>query len=176
MEWRLISEKRVDTGTHLTIGVAGYTLDTIIPDGPGREQIIEAYAQQITRIATQAQKNREAPKTPDAPAQKSAGCGCGKKTLGIVSLGKALLGGTAPPEIAAQRLAICQACQATDPTGARLCRIIDGKAYCGVPRLADPTKVYRDEREWGCGCDLVWKVGMAETTCPLHQWDCLTGE
>lgn len=172
MEWRLISEKRVATGTHLTIGVGGYTLDTIIPDGPGREQMIEAYVQQIAHLVAANERRRAtAARTPDTPATKSGKCGCaGKKSLGIVSLGKAILGGAAPPEIVAQRLAICQACQVTDPTGARLYRVIDGKAYCGVPRLADPTKVYRDEREWGCGCELAWKAAMAEAGCPLHEW------
>ena len=172
MEWKLIAEERVDGGAHLTIGVDGYTLDTIIPDGPGREQIIEAYVRQIAGIVAAREKQRAVPaKSADIPATQSGGCGCaGKKTLGIISLGKALLGGAASPEIAAQRLAICQACRATDPTGARLYRVIDGKAYCGVPRLADPTKVYRDEREWGCGCELAWKAEMVEAECPLSRW------
>lgn len=172
MEWRLISEKRVDTGTHLTIGVGGYTLDTTIPDGPGREQMIEAYVQQIAHLVAANERRRAtAARTPDTPATKTGKCGCaGKKSLGLLSLGKALLSGAALPGIAAQRLAVCEACLANDPTGARLFRVIEGKAYCGVPRLSDPAKVYRDEREWGCGCELAWKAGMAETKCPLQRW------
>jgi hypothetical protein len=172
MEWRLISEKPGAGGSHLTIAVAGYTLNTIIPDGPGREQIIETYVQQVATLVAENERRRTAAaKAQDTPAAKSGGCGCaGKKSLGLLSLGKALLGGAASPELTAQRLAICQACQATDPTGARLYRIIDGNAYCGVPRLATLGKVYRDEREWGCGCELEWKAGMAAAGCPMGQW------
>ena len=105
-------------------------------------------------------------------------CGCvGKsKTFGLVSLGKALLSGRASPEVTARRLAICRACQATDPTGTRLYRVIDGKAYCGVPRLSELGKVYRDEKLWGCGCELGWKAAMSGAYCPLQKWPLLALE
>ena len=97
MNWKIIAEKPVAGGAHLTIGVGGYTLDTIIPDGPGREQIIEAYVRQVASLVAENEHRRAAAaKAPGAPAAKSGGCGCaGKKTLGLISLGKALLGGAA---------------------------------------------------------------------------------
>lgn len=97
---------------------------------------------------------------------------CGKRiiTTGVVSLAKALISGRASPAVAAKRLAICEACRITDPDGTRLYRVIDDKAYCGVPRLADVTKIFRDEREEGCGCELRDKVQWRKVSCPNSRW------
>ena len=92
------------------------------------------------------------------------------KSLGFVSFVRGILSGAASPEVAARRLAICRACQAHDPDGSRLHRVIAGREYCGVPRLAEADKVYRDETAWGCGCELELKVTRAEVECPVGLW------
>lgn len=177
--WHIKEERQIDTGRVVTLEYQGRDLAVHVQEGKDFDAVVGEYGQRLVEIVEGAKKEADchakrmaelAPtKQPCGCMEKAARARAGK-TLGIVSLGKALLGGAAPPEIAAKRLAICQACQATDPAGARLYRVIDGKAYCGVPRLSDPTKVYRDERERGCGCELAWKASMADVACPLMYW------
>ena len=92
---------------------------------------------------------------------------CCNKSVGVLSLVKGLIHGPAPAAVAADRLAACKACGEKSTAGDRLYREIDGKAYCGVPRLQD---IYRDESKDGCGCDLLFKVSRAETECPRKKW------
>jgi ribosomal protein L40E len=92
---------------------------------------------------------------------------CGKKTLGVVSLGKGLVGGAADAATRIFRMTICEKCFAEDSTGARLYRVVDGTVYCGRPRLQ---KLLRDEATDGCGCVLSFKTGRAQAACPLGRW------
>jgi hypothetical protein len=181
--WHIKEGRQIDTGRVVTLEYEGRDLVVHIQEGRDFDAVVGDYGQRLVEIVEGAKKEADcqanwlAEVHAGAPEPKQP-CGCMEKinrtkdgkTLGVVSLGKALLGGAALPEIATRRLAICQACQATDPTGARLYRVIDGRAYCGVPRLADMSKVYRDEREWGCGCELAWKAGLVAAGCPLGQW------
>jgi len=128
----------------------------------------------ITRIASAAAIKQVANKErwKEAIDLNKTGCGgCGgKRTIGVASMIGALIGGKATPDTAAQRLAICEACQYTDTTSERLYRVIDGKVYCGVPRLADVTKIFRDESKIGCGCELHDKVQWRKASCPNNRW------
>jgi hypothetical protein len=100
--------------------------------------------------------------------------GSGRRSWGVLSLVKGLFGGAAPAEIAATRLAICQACQEKDRQGERLFRPgTAGKTYCGAPRLG---KLRRDEAREGCGCELSFKASRAEASCPLGHWKALSDD
>ena len=92
---------------------------------------------------------------------------CGKKTFGVVSLAKGLVGGAADRATQTFRATICEKCHAEDSTGARLFRIVNGTTYCGRPRLQH---IYRDEVAEGCGCQIEFKTGRAEAACPRGRW------
>jgi hypothetical protein len=181
--WTLKEDRVIDVGRVATLEYEGRELYVLVHAGKDLDAVISDYGQRLVEIVEGAKKEsdyqakRLAEVHAGAPDPKQL-CGCMEKinrtkagkTLGVVSLGKALLGGTAPPGVAQARLAICQACQATDQTGARLYRMLDGKAYCGAPRLSDLRNIYRDETNWGCGCELGWKAVLTEARCPLGQW------
>lgn len=91
-----------------------------------------------------------------------------KKTYGLLSFVKAKLSGRVSKELAAERFAICESCQERNTdTNELLFRKIDGKSFCGVPRLAD---MLRDERATGCGCELEDKVTYKASECPRQKW------
>lgn len=98
----------------------------------------------------------------------------GQKTVGFASLVKAVTSGPASDIAVAVRDAICNACQDKDSKGERLFRIIDGEAYCGLPRdLLSPSTLYRDEALDGCGCALRGKNGkhaFKDSACPKKYW------
>jgi hypothetical protein len=89
------------------------------------------------------------------------------KTLGLTSMVKALTSGPVDKEEKQRRQEICQECQEQDEGGIRLYREIDGKSYCGEPRLK---RILRDEGKNGCGCNLRFKWIFKEAHCPLKKW------
>jgi ADP-heptose:LPS heptosyltransferase len=102
-----------------------------------------------------------------------------KKALGIVSYLSAKAGKLVSEQVQKIRLAICHTCQETEAgTTVRLFRKIDEKDYCGTPRLADLRKIYRDETEIGCGCNLEDKSRYDAAQCPRKLWGpgALTGK
>jgi len=172
--WKIKENRALESGCAVTLEYEGRELAVHVAAGRNLDSVVDEYGQRLVTIVedTKKEENHQVEVVADVSASESKPCGCaGKsKTLGLLSLGKALLGGRASPEVAARRLAICRACQATDPTGSRLYRMIAGKAYCGVPRLSELGKVYRDEKLWGCGCELGWKSSMVESECPRSRW------
>jgi len=173
--WKMKENRVLETGRAVTLEYEGRELSVHIGSERDFESVVDEYGQRLVAIVEDARKSstkaERLPQSNDSGTRQPCGGCLGKnKSLGLLSLGKALLGGRATPELAAQRLAICRSCQAVDPNGTRLFRIVDGKAYCGVPRLSKMTKVYRDEAKWGCGCDLAWKVTLAKADCPHERW------
>lgn len=119
----------------------------------------------------------EPPPAPDASdairiqGSQPAGCStCGNKTAGLVGLVKGLAYGPATPEVQQARFKICQACEAVDPSGERFFRCDGMKCHCGSPRLASLAGIIRDEKTWGCGCELTFKTSRAQAECPLGKW------
>ena len=111
---------------------------------------------------------------------EASGCsGCGGNQIrevdnevwGVESLLEAKASGDAPEAIQKERFAICKNCQIKDVDGNRLYREQNGKSYCGIPRLEEFAKIKRDERHWGCGCDLQTKVLYNASKCPFVVWD-----
>lgn len=95
--------------------------------------------------------------------KKDAPCvPCGKKTLGLAGLAKGLIYGEALDEVKEARLQVCRSCE--------LYNEIDGKPYCGIPRLSKVTKIFRDESKDGCGCELNFKTSRAAAKCPRDKW------
>lgn len=103
----------------------------------------------------------------EKPRVKKKGCCGGRKTLGLLSLSKAIMSGTTTREIASERINLCFTCDELDPNMVPLYREIDGIPYCGEPRLSD---VYRDEFAEGCGCNLHEKVQYNNVACPRGRW------
>jgi len=96
------------------------------------------------------------------------GCGsCGKKSLGGISYVRAMMSGKVPESVAKERMTACEACNGKDSAGERLFRIVEGKPFCGLPRLKKP---YRDESKDGCGCPLKEKVLYRQSSCPIGRW------
>lgn len=94
-----------------------------------------------------------------------------KKTLGLISMLTAKAGKLVPDTLRKMRLAICHTCPESETgTNVKLFRRIDGNEYCGLPRLADITKIYRDETQTGCGCDLADKTRYELSQCPRGRW------
>lgn len=89
------------------------------------------------------------------------------KSFGILGYVSAKLSGKVSDETQAARLDICKGCTAVDSTGQKLFREIGGVAYCGLPRSE---KVYRDDKQDGCGCDLLDKVQYRKSKCPKDLW------
>ena len=89
------------------------------------------------------------------------------KTLGLTSMAKALTSGPVDKEEKQRRQEICQECQEQDEGGIHLYLEIDGKSYCGEPRLK---RILRDETRNGCGCNLRFKWIFKEAHCPLKKW------
>jgi hypothetical protein len=56
---------------------------------------------------------------------------------------------------------------AQDSKEERLYRDIDGKHYCGLPRLS---QIVRNEQIDGCGCELSYKASRVNVSCPLNRW------
>ncbi len=106
-----------------------------------------------------------------------AGCAnCGKenKAIGALDLAKAVFSGKTTEKIATSRLAQCKKCEHKDAdTGEKLFRTIDGKIYCGAPRIG--WKIYRDDKRLGCGCNLAQKIWYNNAACPLGHWGSTKG-
>lgn len=92
-----------------------------------------------------------------------------KKSYGIIDYAKAKLSGKVDDLTSKVRLAVCKTCIHRDQdTGQRLFRVIDGKFYCGEPRIFG--SLYRDDVRVGCGCDLEEKCSYVESKCPRRSW------
>jgi hypothetical protein len=89
------------------------------------------------------------------------------KSFGVLGYAYAKLSGQAPEETQKARMSACEHCQLTDTKGERLYRVIDGAAYCGLPRKK---KYYRNEKADGCGCDLADKTKYRKSKCPKSVW------
>ena len=89
------------------------------------------------------------------------------KTTGAWSFLKGVLSRKTRKEIQEARLKICEACMAQDSKEERLYRDIDGKHYCGLPRLS---QIIRNEQIDGCGCELSYKASRVNVSCPLNRW------
>jgi len=89
------------------------------------------------------------------------------RTLGAWSYVRAKMGPLVDEVTAGERWAVCMQCRQGDPRGNPLLRQVGDKLYCGQPRLQN---VYRDEYQFGCGCDLSDKIWYANTGCPRGQW------
>lgn len=100
----------------------------------------------------------------EANNPKCASC---DKSFGILGYVSAKLSGKVSEETQAARLDICKGCTAADTRGQKLYREIDGVAYCGLPRSE---KVYRDDKQDGCGCDLLDKIQYRKSKCPKDFW------
>lgn len=92
------------------------------------------------------------------------------KTFGLQSLTEARLSGAATTEVQAARLITCAACRIKDLDGDRLYRVLNGEPHCGTPRLVQLSKIRRDERHWGCGCNLIEKATYNSSECPFGVW------
>ncbi len=98
-----------------------------------------------------------------------------KKTLGIISMLAAKTGKQVDDNVRKMRMAVCTNCHEVERVrkgekASRLFRVKDGHKYCGAPRLSDITKIYRDEADVGCGCDLDDKVRWDRAQCPRGHW------
>lgn len=99
-----------------------------------------------------------------------------RKTMGLISMIAAKTGKQVNENLRKMRMAVCMSCREVErlrdkgSKGERLYRVIDGHKYCGLPRMADLTKVYRDESDLGCGCDLDDKVRWERASCPRNHW------
>lgn len=92
------------------------------------------------------------------------------KTWGLGNLAKAIASGVVSEEIKNIRFEKCSKCEIKDIEGNRLFREENGVNYCGVPRLAELAKIKRDERHWGCGCELHEKIKYNSSECPFKVW------
>lgn len=88
-------------------------------------------------------------------------------TTGMVSFVQAVVSGKVDSKVLEERESICRQCDATDDKGERLFREIDGKVYCGEPRLR---RILRSEAKSGCGCKLTTKWVFQKSRCPLGKW------
>jgi len=74
---------------------------------------------------------------------------------------------TAPEAERRRRLGLCQSCPETEPGGARLYRIAQGRAVCGAPRMQ---AILRDDQALGCGCWIDEKTAAGGAHCPRKRW------
>ena len=116
----------------------------------------------------EAQKQAATPQ----PERKKGDClSCAEKrsmSFGALDAAVAIMSGRVPEEIAEARFAVCEICDKVDDKGERLFREVKDKHYCGEPRIG--WKVYRDEKESGCGCNLKDKVKFNGSSCPWGIW------
>ncbi len=94
------------------------------------------------------------------------------KTFGIIDFAKAKLSGKVVEHVRAMREGICERCNEAvtgdnDRNGERLFRKIDGVPYCGKPHKLIER---RDNKAFGCGCDLSDKVLWNKSKCPREHW------
>jgi ADP-heptose:LPS heptosyltransferase len=81
------------------------------------------------------------------------------------------MGKTVSETVQKMRLALCHTCDEKEQgTETRLFRRINKKEYCGEPRLNSLTKVYRDEKKTGCGCNVREKALYDQSVCPRARW------
>lgn len=98
------------------------------------------------------------------PEKPCVGC---SKTLGVVSYIQAVASGKVSVAEQMGRYSICMQCQIKDKDGVRLFRMIENKPYCGTPRSEN---ILRNEKEYGCGCNLFDKTKYKASACPHSQW------
>ncbi len=92
------------------------------------------------------------------------------KTWGLINLSKAVISGEVSNVVRNYRFQTCLKCEIRDIDGARLFREEDGIYFCGIPRLSELAKIKRDERHWGCGCELEEKIRYIDSECPFKVW------
>jgi len=93
------------------------------------------------------------------------------KTTGIASMLRAKMGKKVNEHTRRSRWALCVSCDIKDKDGDRLFREVKGVPYCGIPRsIWNPTKIIRNEKEIGCGCNLEDKVTWENAFCPHKRW------
>jgi hypothetical protein len=116
------------------------------------------------------------PSPPAAYKPKKGCCGKNKKTTGVGSYIKAKQSGLAPLQAQQERFSICQKCTETEEhkeNKPRLFREIKGRFYCGKPWI---TKFYRNDIDFGCGCNLREKVKYNDSACPRGHWKEVTSQ
>lgn len=147
-------------------GVAVHMAHRIMFDEHLRKQQAEQRTQHEQKIAARRAATNPVMLEPAPVLKKRSGC-CGQKSIGLRSLIEAKMSGPVPFPVAVERFQICQACQEADSQNERLFRLIDGDAFCGVPRLRH---IIRDEAKDGCGCQLGEKVRYKKAACPKGKW------
>lgn len=147
-------------------GIAVHMAHRIVFDDHLRAQQAEQKAQREQRMAARQVAANPAVPEPTPEPKKRSGC-CGQRSIGLRSLIEAKMSGPAPFPVSVERYQICQACQEVDSQGERLFRLVDGDAFCGVPRLRH---IIRDEVKDGCGCQLGEKVRYKKAACPKGKW------